>query len=92
MEEFYSNKLFIHCKQAAFLETIKTMNKLTKKQQFALWFHSLICGVCKIYTKQQHAILKHLNMNGNDETNKECMCNDKKNQIQQQLLELQTSQ
>lgn len=91
MEEFYSDKLFIHCKQAAFLETLKTMNRLTWKQKFSLNFHNLICKVCKTFSIQQQIILQKISVEGHNESNKECMCNDKKNEIKKQLIELQTS-
>lgn len=90
MEELYSNKLFIHCKQAAFLETVKTMNNLTWKQKIALKFHNAICGACKTFSRKQHIILQKISEQGNSEIIKECMCNDRKNKIQQQLIELQT--
>ncbi len=51
-----AKKLFINCKEAGFLTTIKESEGLSTWQQTQLKFHNVLCKVCKRWEQQSAQI------------------------------------
>jgi hypothetical protein len=61
-------KLTISCKEATAFISKKEEGKLSFKQRIQLWMHLGICGLCKLFAKQNKIITKtsrdlHLHIN-----------------------------
>ena len=51
-------KVFINCKQATYLHTLKQEGKLGALQRFGLWLHLLYCSICRLFFSQMDALEK----------------------------------